>query len=92
MRGETEVTPLQTKLNDIAELITKLGSLAGLILFTALMIRFFVHWKTDPSRSGNAKAIEFTQILMIAVTVIVVAIPEGLHWQSHSHSHSPRNG
>ncbi|KAG8942038.1 hypothetical protein FRC04_003886 [Tulasnella sp. 424] len=78
LRGETENTPLQVKLNALAELIAKLGSLAGLILFAALMIRFFVHLKTDPSRSANTKAMEFVNILIIAVTIIVVAVPEGL--------------
>ncbi|KAG8934505.1 hypothetical protein FRC01_002237 [Tulasnella sp. 417] len=78
LRGETENTPLQVKLNALAELIAKLGSLAGLILFSALMIRFFVHLKSDPNRSANTKAMEFVNILIIAVTVIVVAVPEGL--------------
>lgn len=50
LQGETEDTPLQSKLNDLAELIAKLGSLAGLILFAALMIRFFVQLGTDPHR------------------------------------------
>ncbi|KAG8872465.1 hypothetical protein FRB97_007614 [Tulasnella sp. 331] len=78
LSGDSEVTPLQGKLNALAELIAKLGSLAGLILFSALMIRFFIHLHTDPSRSANIKAMEFTQILIIAVTIIVVAVPEGL--------------
>ncbi|KAG8971302.1 hypothetical protein FRB90_010532, partial [Tulasnella sp. 427] len=78
LRGETENTPLQVKLNALAELIAKLGSLAGGILFLALLIRFFVHLKTDPSRSANTKAMEFVNILIIAVTIIVVAVPEGL--------------
>ena len=42
LRGDAENTPLQLKLNDLAELIAKIGSVAGLALFTALMIRFFV--------------------------------------------------
>lgn len=50
LRGDTEETPLQLKLNALAELIAKLGSLAGIILFTALMIRFFVSLATDPGR------------------------------------------
>ncbi len=51
LRGGGESTPLQLKLNYLAELIAKLGSLAGLILFTALMIRFFVQLGTnDPVR------------------------------------------
>ncbi|KDQ14940.1 hypothetical protein BOTBODRAFT_109588 [Botryobasidium botryosum FD-172 SS1] len=78
LQGDTEDTPLQSKLNDLAELIAKLGSLAGLILFAALMIRFFVQLKTDPGRTANEKAMAFVQILIIAVTLIVVAVPEGL--------------
>lgn len=78
MRTDTEETPLQIKLNRLAELIAKCGGLAGLLLFVALMIRFFVQLKTDPDRTSNAKAQAFIQILIIAVTLIVVAVPEGL--------------
>ncbi|WWC70446.1 calcium-translocating P-type ATPase, PMCA-type [Kwoniella pini CBS 10737] len=78
MRGDSENTPLQIKLNGLAELIAKLGSLAGLLLFSALMIRFFVQLKTNPDRSPNDKAQSFIQILIIAVTLVVVAVPEGL--------------
>ncbi|GAA6050651.1 hypothetical protein JCM3770_000873 [Rhodotorula araucariae] len=78
LQGETEDTPLQLKLNALAELIAKLGSLAGLILFAALMIRFFVKLKTDPNRSADDKAQNFISILIISVTVVVVAVPEGL--------------
>lgn len=79
LRGDTENTPLQLKLNDLAELIAKLGSAAGLILFVSLMIRFFVQLGTNnPVRSANEKGIAFVQILIISVTLIVVAVPEGL--------------
>ena len=53
LRGDTENTPLQIKLNNLAEVIAKLGSAAGLILFTALMIRFFVSLgPVQPARYG----------------------------------------
>ncbi|KAF5367569.1 hypothetical protein D9758_003794 [Tetrapyrgos nigripes] len=79
LRGDTENTPLQLKLNNLAELIAKLGSAAGLILFTALLIRFFVQLGTnDPVRTSSEKGIAFVNILIIAVTIIVVAVPEGL--------------
>jgi len=78
MRTDTEETPLQVKLNRLAELIAKCGGAAGLLLFVALMIRFFVQLKTDPHRDANTKAQAFIQILIIAVTLIVVAVPEGL--------------
>lgn len=51
LRGDSENTPLQIKLNALAELIAKVGSAAGLILFTALMIRYFVQLgQNDPVR------------------------------------------
>lgn len=50
LRGDGEETPLQLKLNALAELIAKLGSAAGLLLFSALMIRFFVQLGTDSNR------------------------------------------
>ncbi|CAE6427411.1 unnamed protein product [Rhizoctonia solani] len=78
LSGDTESTPLQLKLNALAELIAKLGSAAGLILFTALMIKFFVQLKTRSERTANEKAMSFVQILIISVTLIVVAVPEGL--------------
>ncbi|KAJ3788040.1 Ca-transporting ATPase [Lentinula aff. detonsa] len=79
LRGDSENTPLQLKLNDLAELIAKLGSAAGLLLFTALMIRFFVQLGTgEPVRSASEKGIAFVNILIISVTLIVVAVPEGL--------------
>ncbi|GAA5933412.1 calcium-transporting ATPase PMC1 [Sporobolomyces koalae] len=78
LQGDAQDTPLQIKLNHLAELIAKLGSAAGLVLFAALMIRFFVGLKQDPDRSANDKAQNFIQILIISVTVVVVAVPEGL--------------
>ncbi|KAF7970842.1 hypothetical protein HWV62_22800, partial [Athelia sp. TMB] len=79
LRTDAENTPLQLKLNALAELIAKLGSIAGLVLFVALMIRFFVQLGTGvPERTTNQKGIAFVQILIIAVTLIVVAVPEGL--------------
>ena len=78
MRGDAENTPLQHKLNNLAELIATLGSIAGLALFIALMIRFFVQLGTNnPPRTANQKGIAFVNILIISVTLIVVAVPEG---------------
>ncbi|KAF8071684.1 calcium-transporting ATPase [Lyophyllum atratum] len=79
LRGDAENTPLQLKLNALAELIAKIGSAAGLILFSALMIRFFVQLgQGEPVRTANQKGIAFVNILIISVTLIVVAVPEGL--------------
>ena len=86
LREEPENTPLQRKLNNMAELIAKLGTAAGLVLFTALMIRFFVKLGLDMTDStpkltaeqGSRYGQRFINILIISVTIIVVAVPEGL--------------
>ena len=69
---------MQLKLNYLAEVIAKLGSAAGFILFIALIIRFFVQLKIgDPQRTANEKGITFVQILIISVTLVIIAVPEG---------------
>ncbi|KAG1821813.1 Ca-transporting ATPase [Suillus subaureus] len=79
LRTDTEHTPLQLKLNVLAELIAKLGSLAGIVLFSTLMIRFIVQLATgSPARSADQNGMAFVQILIISVTLVVVAVPEGL--------------
>jgi Ca2+-transporting ATPase len=42
------------------------------------MIRFFVQLKTKANRTGDEKGQDFIKILIIAVTLVVVAVPEGL--------------
>src|SRR6202012_29441 len=72
-----EATPLQMKLNTLAEYIAKIGSAAALLLFIVLFIKFLAqlpHNKHSPAEKGQ----EFMTILITAVTIIVVAVPEGL--------------
>ena len=72
-----EATPLQTKLNGLAEYIAKIGSAAALLLFVVLLIKFCArlpHDNRTPAEKGQA----FMTILITAVTIIVVAVPEGL--------------
>jgi len=79
LRGDAENTPLQLKLNALAELIAKIGAACGLTLFTALLIKFFVQLgKNDPVRTASQKGTAFVHILIISVTLVVVAVPEGL--------------
>lgn len=62
--GGSENTPLQLKLNGLAELFATLGGAAGLLPFAALILRFFVPLGTnDPQRTANRKGIAFAQIL-----------------------------
>ncbi|WEW55835.1 plasma membrane calcium [Emydomyces testavorans] len=77
LQEEGQTTPLQSKLNALAENIAKLGLAAGLLLFVVLFIKFLVHLgniKGGSTEKGQA----FLKIFIVAVTVIVVAVPEGL--------------
>lgn len=77
LHEDSEATPLQEKLNRIAEGIAKLGFAAAIILFIALMIRFFAKLPGS-TKSPSEKGAEFMKIFITAITIIVVAVPEGL--------------
>lgn len=77
LQTEAEETPLQEKLNSIAESIAKLGSLAALLMFIILFIRFLAQLKGSPL-TGAEKGQEFLNIIITAIAIIVVAVPEGL--------------
>ncbi|KAF4976802.1 hypothetical protein FZEAL_6583 [Fusarium zealandicum] len=77
LRDDPGLTPLQAKLNLLAGYIAKLGSAAGLILFTVLLIRFLAQLPNNTA-SGEEKGQGFLQILITSITIIVVAVPEGL--------------
>lgn len=77
LQEEGETTPLQTKLNKLAEYIAKLGLASGLLLFVVLFIKFLVRLK-DIQGGSDAKGQAFLQIFIVAVTIVVVAVPEGL--------------
>ena len=73
----SQPTPLQSKLNILAEYIAKLGLGAGLVLFVATFIRFLVQLNTIQG-GASEKGQRFLQVFIVAVTIIVVAVPEGL--------------
>lgn len=68
------------------DLVAKLeAQFAGLILFSTLMIRFFVQLgQNNPVCTTNEKGIAFVNIIIISVTLIVVTVPEG-HVSEISH-------
>ena len=77
LQTENEDTPLQVKLAKMANWIGYLGTAAAGLLFFILLIRFLA------GLSGNAdspavKGSTFLDILIVAITIIVVAVPEGL--------------
>ncbi|SPJ72241.1 probable calcium P-type ATPase NCA-3 [Fusarium torulosum] len=77
LRDDPGLTPLQAKLNLLAGYIAKLGSAAGALLFFVLLIQFLAGLPNN-DESGEQKGQSFLQILITAITVIVVAVPEGL--------------
>ncbi|KAF4542244.1 ATPAse P-type K/Mg/Cd/Cu/Zn/Na/Ca/Na/H-transporter [Lasiodiplodia theobromae] len=77
LREDSEVTPLQSKLNVLAEYIAKLGGGSALLLFIVLFIEFLVRLKGSDA-TAEEKGQNFLDILIVAITVIVVAVPEGL--------------
>ncbi|KAF4441176.1 Ca2+-transporting ATPase [Fusarium austroafricanum] len=77
LRDDPGLTPLQAKLNLLAGYIAKLGSAAGLLLFFVLLIQFLAGLPNNRDNSEQ-KGQDFLQILITSITVIVVAVPEGL--------------
>ena len=77
LRTEQEDTPLQKKLNILADWIAKIGGGAALFLFIVLFIKFLAqlpHSNASPSEKGQ----NFLKLFIVSVTVVVVAVPEGL--------------
>ncbi|KAI4108038.1 MAG: hypothetical protein L6R37_001320 [Teloschistes peruensis] len=77
LREDAQTTPLQFKLNVLAEYIAKLGLGAGLILFIATFIKFLVQLNHIQGGAA-AKGQQFLNVFIVAVTIVVVAVPEGL--------------
>jgi Ca2+-transporting ATPase len=78
LNEDPEITPLQSKLNVIAEYIAKLGGAAGLLLFIVLFIEFLAKLPKQGDLTPAAKGQNFLNIFIVVVTIIVVAVPEGL--------------
>lgn len=74
---DNDPTPLQSKLNVLAEYIAKLGGAAALLLFVVLLIKFLAQLRSNDG-TPSEKAQQFLNILIQAVTIVVVAVPEGL--------------
>ncbi|OCL09812.1 putative plasma membrane calcium-transporting ATPase [Glonium stellatum] len=77
LREDTEATPLQRKLNVVANQIAKAGVAVAVILFFVLFIKFLIQLQGShdlPADKGQV----FLQILIVSITVIVIAVPEGL--------------
>ncbi|KAJ4971823.1 hypothetical protein NE237_004922 [Protea cynaroides] len=77
--GEDE-TPLQVKLNGVATIIGKIGLAFAILTFLVLTVRFIVEkaLNNELTKWSSSDALELLDYFAIAVTIIVVAVPEGL--------------
>ncbi|PHH74996.1 hypothetical protein CDD80_2719 [Ophiocordyceps camponoti-rufipedis] len=78
LNEDPEVTPLQVKLNLVATWIAKMGCAVGLLLFIVLFIQFLVRLPRLTDSTPAEKGRMFLDIFIMVVTIIVVAVPEGL--------------
>ncbi|CAH8261473.1 unnamed protein product [Arabidopsis lyrata] len=86
-RDTNEQTPLQSRLDKLTSSIGKVGLLVAFLVLLVLLIRYFTGTTKDESgnREYNGKKTKSDEIVnavvkmvAAAVTIIVVAIPEGL--------------
>ena len=75
--NSSEETPLQKKLVKIAEDIGKLGLVCAVITFIVMLVRLLVDYARDKVWGSTEWGL-LVQAFLIAITVLVVAIPEGL--------------
>jgi Ca2+-transporting ATPase len=79
LRHEIEVTPLQQRLARLAKHVIIVGSLVGSLYFFILFVRFLVDIAgSDRAYSPSEKGQTFLNVFMLAVTVVIIGVPEGL--------------
>ncbi len=81
MVGEAgSATPLQVKLDVLAERIAKVGLTVAGLMFVCLFVKYAIELATGEGTEADASAV-LGRILLIVIetiTIIVVAVPEGL--------------
>lgn len=77
---EPEPTPLQKKLETIADLIGRMGFTVAILTFVALILKLGVQiFLTKTVELGDSNNLsDLLNAFIIAVTIVVVAVPEGL--------------
>ena len=75
---ENQPTPLQSKLEKLAGDIGKFGLYSAIVIMVVLLIRFAVVKGTTKTWDTGADLGKLLNYLLIAITVVVLAIPEGL--------------
>ncbi|EHK19288.1 cation transporting ATPase [Trichoderma virens Gv29-8] len=78
LREDIEETPLQAKLGRLGKQLIIFGATAGAIYFLILFIRYLVRLPHHRHARPTQKAEAFLHIVMLAVTIVVITVPEGL--------------
>lgn len=80
MMDVPELTPLQCKLNTIADVISWMGGTAAALTFLAMVIKLLItiFVKQERELSDPQNLNDFLNAFILAVTILVVAVPEGL--------------
>lgn len=77
LKPSNELTPLQKRLNKLVILLGKIGLVCASILFAALTIYWLVNEVVGQEWEWG-KLRRIVEFFIVAVTLIVVAVPEGL--------------
>lgn len=77
MTDDTEPTPLQKKLGTVASQIATAGLSVAILLFVTLFIKFLIQIPSSHD-SASEKGQTFLRIVIVAIAVLVIAVPEGL--------------
>ena len=75
---EDNKTPLEIKLNSIADLIGYFGLGSAVVTFIALIIQLIIEYFKTAEMSFSEGLGKVLRILILCISIIVVAIPEGL--------------
>jgi Ca2+-transporting ATPase len=78
--AQNEETVLQQKLKVVAVLIGKVGVAAGILTFIGLTVRWAIDWSNNvpENQSVSDRIKHLVENFVIGITVVVVAVPEGL--------------
>lgn len=78
---EQEKTPLEERLDGLTEIINKVGTWAAVLIFLALVAELLVRALVmgEVQLGFDAATLDhFVRFFIVAVTIVVVAVPEGL--------------
>ncbi|EGX91897.1 P-type calcium ATPase [Cordyceps militaris CM01] len=78
LREDVEETPLQAKLGRLGKQLILFGAGAGTVFFLILFVRFMINLDDLKGIGPSEKAERFFGILILAITVVIITVPEGL--------------